>query len=652
MQKEPSQISPVDFTRVDEMNVRAWEMRQTSAPEAHSLAEAALLQAEGIHYLKGKAEALITLGWCSYLSDRYTEAMEQSEKGLAISEEIQETRLCARACNNIGNIYLQTSNYTKALEYLANALSMAQKTDDRHSIAASCNNLGLVYRNIGEYDKALEYFTEALVKFKEIGYKRDIAIALMNIGNVYRNTADYSKALGYYLKALNIHEESAYKKGMANVLNSIGLVYHSFSEFNKAHVYYKRALAIREEIRDARGIANTLNNIANVYNEDAFYDESIKYHKRSLAIQEEIGNPRGVANSLSNIGIVYRRMGHYDTALEYFRRSLVIEKDISNEMGIASVFKNIGMIYTTKEFSGYNSGQGIEKLLEALSISGKINAKDLLYSLHEELATAYADLGDMTKAYEHHKRFHDIKEVVYNEESARRIQNLDQQRKIAEVERERELEKQRLKVTDQILKRILPDEVAERIKQGETNIAQKFSSASVLFADIVGFTPLAEKMGAEEVVKLLSGIFSHFDGLCEIFGVEKIKTIGDSYMVASGVPVKCEDHLIKIAKLALAMQEDIKANVGFTQPELSIRIGIHTGEVIAGVLGTQKLSYDIWGDTVNTAARMESTGEPNMIHCSEQVFKALEDKFVFKERGEIDIKGKGTMKTYFLISQL
>jgi len=183
------------------------------------------------------------------------------------------------------------------------------------------------------------------------------------------------------------------------------------------------------------------------------------------------------------------------------------------------------------------------------------------------MADIYEQAEDWKNFALHFKNYHALKEEIHNEETAKKISNLGSQRKLSEIEKERELERREYNATFKILNRILPGQIVGRVKVGEENIADKFPSASVLFADIVGFTPLAEKLGADDVLKLLSSIFSHFDSLCEKFGVEKIKTVGDSYMAASGVPVESEYHLLKIAQLALAMQEDIKLNLDFKIPE-------------------------------------------------------------------------------------
>ena len=208
--------------------------------------------------------------------------------------------------------------------------------------------------------------------------------------------------------------------------------------------------------------------------------------------------------------------------------------------------------------------------------------------------------------------------------------------------------------SETLLLNILPAPIAHRLKSGERAIAERFESVTVLFADIVGFTKLSATNTPEELVQGLNSLFEQFDTLAQKYGLEKIKTIGDAYMVAGGLPEISQDHCEKVARFALETQIVMK-NVTLrtsTGEKVTLRIGIHTGEAVAGVIGTSKFSYDLWGDTVNTASRMESHGEPGRIHCSEEVYEALKDKFVFEERGEIEVKGKGLMRTWFLVGNL
>lgn len=224
-------------------------------------------------------------------------------------------------------------------------------------------------------------------------------------------------------------------------------------------------------------------------------------------------------------------------------------------------------------------------------------------------------------------------------------------RDITERKQAEEALRQEKERSEKLLLNILPEAIANQLKQDQSSLAEDFESVTILFADIVGFTPLAAQVQPIQLVDMLNQIFSTFDQLTETYGLEKIKTIGDAYMVAGGLPDPMPNHLDIMARMALAMQ----AYMGqFHTPmgdNFQIRIGMHTGSVIAGVIGKKKFIYDLWGDTVNVASRMESSGEPGRIQVTELVYEALKEQYIFEKRGKIFVKGKGEMDTYWLVAR-
>jgi class 3 adenylate cyclase len=214
-------------------------------------------------------------------------------------------------------------------------------------------------------------------------------------------------------------------------------------------------------------------------------------------------------------------------------------------------------------------------------------------------------------------------------------------RQIAEANRENE----------RLLLNILPPPIADRLRRGERVIADRFDDVTLLIADIVGFTSMSSRMTATELVEVLNGIFSAVDELVDRHQLEKIKTIGDAYMVVGGIPTQMDDHLERVADMALdlcARVDDMQAGA---PRQVSIRIGMHCGPAVAGVIGVKKFIYDVWGDTVNVASRMESLGAPGRVHVSPVVYERLGDRYEFEPRGLIDVKGKGPMATYFLVGR-
>lgn len=219
---------------------------------------------------------------------------------------------------------------------------------------------------------------------------------------------------------------------------------------------------------------------------------------------------------------------------------------------------------------------------------------------------------------------------------------LDEQHRLVKTEQEK---------SERLLLNILPQPIAERLKNEEGTIADSFAEATVLFADIVDFTRLATHIPATEVVKLLNDIFSLFDSLAEKHNLEKIKTIGDAYMVVGGLPTPRPDHAEAVANMALDMLAAVGGRTRDTGGLLQVRIGIHTGPVVAGVIGTRKFNYDLWGDTVNIASRMESSGVPGAIQVTAATYAHLHTDYRLEERGAVQVKGKGDMQTYLLVGK-
>lgn len=219
---------------------------------------------------------------------------------------------------------------------------------------------------------------------------------------------------------------------------------------------------------------------------------------------------------------------------------------------------------------------------------------------------------------------------------------------VYQAEKMLELEHKR---SENLLLNILPSQIAERLKNNENQIADQIEDAGVLFADIVGFTELSEKVQHTQLVYILDKLFTRFDQIVSTYQVEKIKMIGDSYMVGSGLNSSDKKHHIKLAECALDMLKSIEENNITNAPDLGLRIGIHCGPLVAGVICQKKFAYDLWGDTVNISSRMESHGEKNRIQVSHHFYEMTKLHFIYEKRGKIQVKGKGEMDTYFLIER-
>jgi class 3 adenylate cyclase len=211
-----------------------------------------------------------------------------------------------------------------------------------------------------------------------------------------------------------------------------------------------------------------------------------------------------------------------------------------------------------------------------------------------------------------------------------------------------DLIEQKNRENEALLLNILPGEIAERLKGGENEIADSFADVTVLFGDLAGFTALSAKMSADDVVDMLNGLFSRFDRVANELGIEKIKTIGDCYMAVCGLPKRCPNHAARMVRMALRMLEETREYGNEKGWSLQMRIGLNSGPVVAGVIGTSKFIYDLWGDTVNLASRMESTGVPGEIQVTRSVYESLKGSYQFEGRGMVQVKGKGEIETWLV----
>ena len=315
-------------------------------------------------------------------------------------------------------------------------------------------------------------------------------------------------------------------------------------------------------------------------------------------------------------------------------------------------------------------GRFLSANLALAKIYGYNSAKDLIESIEDVSQQVYVDSNRrqeflaLMEADNEVKEFESLvyrkdSQLIWVSENTRAVR--DSQGRLLYYEgtvsdiTERKLIQQALKFqqekTETLLLNILPAPIAMQLQQNQSPIADHFEEVSVLFADIVGFTEFSNRKTPEEMVSVLNVIFSRFDQLAQQYGLEKIKTIGDAYMVVGGLPTPRSDHAQAIAQMALSIQAvmaDINTKIG---EAFTIRIGINSGPVVAGVIGLSKFIYDLWGDTVNIASRMEVTGVPGKTQVTSATYEQLKEEFLFEDRGQISIKGKGEMKTYFLISQ-
>ncbi len=600
-----------------------------------------------------------------------TEALPLAEEAIACLErlivqqgherrETSEARV--KAIANVGIVWYRLDNYSAALEHLNQAMKLQDELGMKVDAARNRANIGLIYWKIDDYPRALENMNNALVLQEELGMKVEVAKVLGNIGGVYWNLSDYSRALDYLYRSLALYEELGMTQELAGKISDIGVVHRSLGDYPRALEHLSRALQLEEKGGKKDGIARVCGNMGLVYQNLAEFPLALEYMSRALATHEELGLKAEAARTIGNMGAVLHLLGDYPRALEYMLRALALHDEIGMRADVARVSGKIGSLYANKNYAGYDVEKAEEYLLGAVALSEQLGTRDEQYENHKLLSDLYKQEARWEECQFHFERFHELKETVKSEEAQKKAAQIDLQKRIADMEQRRSVERAAAEATTALLHRVLPPSIATRLVQGE-KVADYFNQISILFADIVGFTPIAARMPAKAVLAFLNYVFGEFDRIIERHGCQKIKTIGDGYMAVSGAPIACEDHAERLALAALELMNDIALPDEVTKQlpsgaSFDLRIGLHSGSAYAGIVGEKAFSYDVYSDAVNLAARMESHGIAGRIHVSEEFAIHLQNRqattrdnspvFVFEERGEMDIKGKGTMRTYFL----
>jgi class 3 adenylate cyclase len=565
---------------------------------------------------------------------------------------------------------LRQGKTNNAIEELTEALSLAELVAAKDRIISIVVTIGNAYLNLSRHQEALEYHEKALTISRETHNKRGECQSLGNIGIIHNRTANYAEAIGCYNQAIEIAEEIGYTIGVSNYLGSIGITYYSLQQYDRALEFYHRALGIVQELDNKERIGLWYGNIANTYIGSGNLNAAEEYCDKAIAIDEELGDKPGLSFQLARKGNVKAQQKDFRGALEVSHRCLELAKEIGYVQIEANVLLLLGDVWGQVDNPERDVQRSIEYSLRGLEMSRTSNNIDDEIQAHDYLAELYAETGEFEKAYLHAREYSRLHKEVQGEEVTKSVQEQtikfherevkilnEKNAEIAEAHQQLEAVHQQ---SEELLLNILPQPISERLKSGEELIADSFHNVSIFFSDIVSFTAFSHRIAADELVRGLNEIVTHMDRLAKFHGLEKIKTIGDAYMAVCGVPEPRKDHAECAVKFALDVARfmesfrmtitDEKGNK--TEEQLQIRIGLHAGDVVAGIIGENKFSYDLWGDAVNTAARMESSGEPSKVHVSEDFVKELRrvapTSYSFTKREPMEIKGKGMMQTYFV----
>ncbi|GAB2495418.1 adenylate/guanylate cyclase domain-containing protein [Algoriphagus taiwanensis] len=545
-------------------------------------------------------------------------------------------------------------------------------------------------------------FEKFIPKLDSLGLWQEKARTHSFLANIFAFFGDLENAISNHLSALEIYEEHHVPTGIASVYNSLSLIYYDQHEYDEAFDYGRKSLALEEKEGNLRRIHTSLNNLAIIFEHTGPIDSAIFYHEKALKMAYESKNPYSVGLSLSNLGNNYANKGDLDLAEETLLEALRIRDSLGLDRGLAYTNNRLASLYLQKN-DLKKSKFHAEKSLESAEKSSEVKVIRMAY---ERLMEVAQKTGNTQDELNYLKKATALKDSILNESNTKEItqmmlnydfekkQLLDSIHNSQQMREQSLLFEERLKVaqirqyifllsgffllilvilwwrrylfikksnhliqkekerSEKLLLNILPSEVAEELKEKGYSEAKYFEKATVIFTDFADFTKKAQHLTAKELVNELNVCFKKFDEIIVSHGLEKIKTIGDAYMAVGGLHGKSE--VVTVINCALEMKEFI--NQRNNNPDLpnrakfDMRVGINTGPVVAGIVGTRKFQYDIWGDTVNTAQRMEATCELNKINISENTYQEIKDldELEFCYRGELEVKGKGKLKMWFV----
>ncbi len=533
------------------------------------------------------------------------------------------------------------------------------------------------------------FFSEALIRAAQALDSTDYLVqGYQEKGNALRLKSDLSNALESYFQGAKLVGESTQSSRLGSLYIGIGDVYAIMGNHKNGIKYHDSAIRILRAAGDSVNVANALLNTGDEYITIHKWDSALIYTEEAGVIFENLHYAAGEAYSLGNLGMIYAQMGNYRKAEENMNKAITLLEGMNDYYPIAVYLTLIADIYLVNG----DTRTALAYAFKSLELARRYGLKDQISAANLKLSQVYEKIGNTAESFRYYKSHIAYKDSVKNVSSVQEMADLRTDFEISKKQIEVDLLNQQkknqqiivaataaalvmicllafgvyrryrfIRETNQVIKKeqersetlllnILPKETALELKQSGRVQAKRFEAVTVLFADFKGFTQYAEKLSPEKLVESIDFYFSRFDTIMEAHGLEKIKTIGDAYMCAAGLPFPTADHAHNMVRAALDIaafvHETNQAQAG-AQP-FSIRIGINSGAVVAGVVGTKKFAYDIWGDTVNIAARMESNSEPGRINISENTHALIKDAFDCTYRGEIEVKNKGMMKMYFV----
>ena len=551
-----------------------------------------------------------------------------------------------------GSLLKIKGEYQQAQSVYSEALNELKGSTEFTLMANGHVFIGMLNFDQSHFDKAFSMYVKALSLYEQEGNLYGKSAVLINLGNIYRRLSDNQKALEYYQQSLELNQQLDRKSGIANVYASMGNIYFHLDDFKKAALYFQNSIELYEVLGNTSALYTIYSNVGSTYLMNKQYDQAIEYYNKAFGRYSNTGNYTEELFYCVNMGQLYLKQENYSLAKEYNERGLQLSKEKGDQDRMHEFLSSLGFIYFHESLSDAERATSISFVEQAYAytLQAKMKYEQAMHA--KRLSDMYSMIKDWESAYTYHKIFHDIEAEIHSSDIRKHAEIMEHNRRILEAEQEQKSELLALREHSKLLYDILPSTIAERIIAGEKTIAEETASVSIFFSDVVGFTSIAESISPSSLVRNLNELFSIIDNLADKHGIEKIKTIGDSYMAVCGIPQHKDDHAIRMAMFAKDVIS-LAESFTFEDRKIELRIGIHSGPAVAGVIGLNRYSYDLWGDSVNIASRLESTGIPGKIQVSESFVIELSNqskgKLVASYRGETEMKGKGTMKTYILL---
>jgi adenylate cyclase len=548
----------------------------------------------------------------------------------------------------------------------------------------------LAFNEVKDLKLALHYAEALITLASKTNNPLYLHRGYLQKGNKKRLTGDLDEALAAYFKSVDAASRARYVPGEGITYNAIADVYSISGNHDNAMLYYHKAIATLQPTNDLVSLGSAISNAGDEFLTRKMYDSALHYFKQSGPLFDKANYQPGKAYNLGNMGMVYANIGDNSLAEKNINEATQLLEQLQDYYPICVYLLSMCDIYTEK--GQHSTALGYAS--RSLALAQQHGLKDQLSAAHQKLYQLYEKAGQPANALLHYKAHISYRDSVNNIQSVQKMADLRTNFEVAKKQTEvdllnQEKRNQRIMVfatiaallfilvlaillyrryqfikktnriidaekmrSDNLLLNILPQEIAAEIKQHGRVQAKRFEQATVMFTDFKGFTQYATHLPPEKLVESIDFYFARFDAIMEKYGLEKIKTVGDAYMCAGGLPFAAPGHALQViaaAKEIAAFVQHAKENAAPGETRFDVRIGINTGAVVAGVVGTKKFAYDIWGDTVNIASRMESNSLPGRINLSENTWQLVKDSIPCEYRGEIDVKNRGLLKMYFVL---